>query len=42
MASEEYKELATGIDQFKKNLRRYMQDSQKELSRYRSWNHCYE
>lgn len=42
MATKESKELETGIDQFMKNLCRYMQDSQEELSRYRSWNHCYE
>ena len=42
MATKENKELETGIDQFMKNLCRYMQDSQEELSRYRSWNHCYE
>ncbi|MCQ2050230.1 MAG: hypothetical protein MJZ22_04420 [Candidatus Saccharibacteria bacterium] len=33
--------LATNIDQFNKNLCKYMQDSESELSRYRSWEHCY-
>lgn len=44
MVRKEYEKLTldTDIGQFKKNLCRYIHDSQKELSRYRSWNHCYE
>lgn len=33
--------LATDVHQFKSNLGRYLENSQKELSRYRSWEHCY-
>lgn len=36
-----FRELATDIGQFKLNLGRYVEASQKELSRYRSWEHCY-
>lgn len=42
MAKEkDVRKLATDIRHFKSNLERYLEDSQKELSRYRSWEHCY-
>ena len=42
MAKERsFLKLTTNISQFNKNLCRYMQDSESELSRYRSWEHCY-
>ena len=34
-------ELKTSLKQFKINLERYLENSQSEFSRYRSWEHCY-